>query len=476
MIYLKDGFAQWNAVKKKVTQYKLLSLGFDSAAADSLTLIYLVYLFTLASCSVQKKVVTTAPTGIAAIAQTAFFDKPEFKPAHVGIQLYDLQEKKIVYSYQDDKYFTPASNTKIFTCYAALKHLPDSILALEYLQDDDEYAVRFTGDPTFLHPDFKNQRAYDFLLKNATAITFINPQWKAQPFGSGWAWNDYDGDYAPERSPMPIYGNLVSFSKKGNTIRVVPKAFKDSLTIFSDISDGKFDITRNWKTNQFEVVKSNQRFTNANIPFTHEKEWSTLSIPLLEDTLNRVLHIASSLNKERSDWKKLYSQPTDSLLSIMMHRSDNFFAEQTLLMSGYQIHGWLDDTRTIDTLLKSDLAAIPDRPRWVDGSGLSRYNMMTPRSIVWVLDQIQQTAGWDRVKAIFATGNEGTLAGLYKSYSGKIFAKTGTLSNTVALSGYLFTKSGKQLIFSVMVNAHQTGAGNIRRAIEQLLTGVIDGY
>ncbi|MFX5793739.1 hypothetical protein ABTD98_21970, partial [Acinetobacter baumannii] len=82
-----------------------------------------------------------------------------------------------------------------------------------------------------------------------------------------------------------------------------------------------------------------------------EKEWSTLSIPLLEDTLNRVLHIASSLNKERSDWKKLYSQPTDSLLSIMMHRSDNFFAEQTLLMSGYQIHGWLDDTRTIDTLL-----------------------------------------------------------------------------------------------------------------------------
>ncbi|MFV7875562.1 D-alanyl-D-alanine carboxypeptidase, partial [Enterococcus faecium] len=142
--------------------------------------------------------------------------------------------------------------------------------------------------------------------------------------------------------------------------------------------------------------------TNAYIPFTHEKEWSTLSIPLLEDTLNRVLHIASSLNKERSDWKKLYSQPTDSLLSIMMHRSDNFFAEQTLLMSGYQIHGWLDDTRTIDTLLKSDLTAIPDRPRWVDGSGLSRYNMMTPRSIVWVLDQIQQTAGWDRVKAIFA--------------------------------------------------------------------------
>ncbi|MFX9031502.1 hypothetical protein ABTN13_20515, partial [Acinetobacter baumannii] len=63
-------------MKKKVTQYKLLSLGFDSAAADSLTLIYLVYLFTLASCSVQKKVVTTAPTGIAAIAQTAFFDKP----------------------------------------------------------------------------------------------------------------------------------------------------------------------------------------------------------------------------------------------------------------------------------------------------------------------------------------------------------------------------------------------------------------
>jgi serine-type D-Ala-D-Ala carboxypeptidase/endopeptidase (penicillin-binding protein 4) len=459
MIYLKDGFAQWNVVKKNLP----LSLP-----------IYLVYLFTLASCSAPKKAVVTAPTGIPAIAKTAILDKTEFKAAHAGISIYDPQEKKFLFSYQDDKYFTPASNTKIFTCFTALKHLKDSIVALEYIKEGDEYTVRFTGDPTFLHPDFKEQPAYNFLLKNAPAITFINPKWKAQPFGNGWAWNDYDGDYAPERAPMPIYGNLVEFSKKGNAIKVIPKAFKDSLTTFSDISDGKFDITRNWKTNQFEVVQSNQKFTNTYIPFTHEKEWEVLSIPLLEDTLNRVLHVASSLDKERTDWKKLYSQATDTLLSLMMHRSDNFYAEQTLLMSGYQMHGWLDDARTIDTLLKSDLVDIPDRPRWVDGSGLSRYNMMTPRSFVWLLQQIQQTAGWERVKAIFPSGNEGTLAGLYKNYNGKIFAKTGTLSNTVALSGFIFTNSGKPLIFSVMVNAHQTSAGNIRRAIETFLTGIID--
>ena len=100
--------------------------------------------------------------------------------------------------------------------------------------------------------------------------------------------------------------------------------------------------------------------------------------------------------------------------------------------------------------------------------------MITPQDFVWVLTQMKKEFAWERITQILPTGNDGTLTGLYKNYAGKIYAKTGTLGNTVALSGYITTNKGKELIFSVLVNAHQTSASAIRKSVEQFLTGIID--
>ncbi len=432
--------------------------------------------FIFSACSVQKKAIVESPTSIASLAKTAILDKADFAPAHVGISIYDPAENKFLFSYQDTKYFVPASNTKLFTCFAALKNLKDSLVAFEYLPNTENTAVRFTGDPTFLHPDFKQEKVFNFLQTNAPNITFVTPRWNAASFGNGWAWNDYDANYMPERSAMPIYSNLVWFSKKGNQLNIVPKAFKDSVNIFASMADGKFAIDRDKSDNHFEIVKSTRTFTATQIPFTTKKSFEDVSLNLLEDTLNRVLQFASAINDQTAVWKKFYSQPTDSMLKLMMHESDNFFAEQTLLMVGNEKIGLMDDNKTIDTLLKSDFIGLPQKPKWVDGSGLSRYNLMTPQDFVWILTQMKKSFSWDRINTILPGANEGTLAGLYKGYEGKIFAKTGTLSNHVALSGYITTKKGTTLIFSVLVNAHQTAAGTIRKSIEQFITGIIDNY
>ena len=450
-------------------------------------LFYFASLFIFASaCKVQKslqqdsklKQVSTVqqPLSFEQQAKQSILEKPELIPAHVGISLFDSKTEKFLYNYQADKYFIPASNTKIFTCYAAMKNLSDSIVAFEYLPDEENIALRFTGDPSFLHPDFEEQRAYDFLKANAPKITIVAPRYHATAFGNGWAWNDYDADYSPERSPMPIYGNLVYFGKNGNRITVTPKAFKDSLVIFSSTEDGRYTINREKDQNSFTVEKSNRVFNGTAIPFVVKKEMDQLMIPLLEDTLNRVLNYASAVAIDQPKWKKFYSQPTDSLLKIMMHRSDNFFAEQTLLMVGNEKIGMMDDSKVIDTLLKLDMKGMPHQPRWVDGSGLSRYNMMTPQDFIWVLNKMKQEQPWERIKTIFPTGNTGTLGGLYKGYENKIFAKTGTLTGHVALSGFVITNQGKELIFSIMVNAHQSAAGTIRKHIEQFLTTVISEY
>lgn len=180
--------------------------------------------------------------------------------------------------------------------------------------------------------------------------------------------------------------------------------------------------------------------------------------------------------KGQLDVKLIKSQPTDSLLKPMMHRSDNFFAEQSLLMVSNERLGVMDDAKVIDTILKTDFKDLPQRPRWVDGSGLSRYNLFTPQDFVIILKKMKDEFGMERIRAILPTGGEGTISSYYKADSNYIFAKTGTLSGVVALSGYLYTKKGKLLIFSALVNNHQASATAVRRAVEKFIHGIRNKY
>ena len=159
-----------------------------------------------------------------------------------------------------------------------------------------------------------------------------------------------------------------------------------------------------------------------------------------------------------------------------MHRSDNFFAEQTLLMVSNERLGVMNDEKIIDTLLKTDFKDLPQKPRWVDGSGLSRYNLFTPQDFVAILNKMKNEFGMERIKVILPTGNEGTISSYYKADSNYIFAKTGTLSGVVALSGFLYTKKNKLLIFSVLVNNHQASATAVRRAVEKFIEDVRNKY
>src|SRR6185436_10404835 len=103
----------------------------------------------LTSCSIQQKISKSAKQVI---------NDSSLLTAHLGISIYEPATGKYWYNYQGDKYFVPASNTKIPTCYAAMKYLGDSLVGLKYGFSENEYkflAIQPTGDPTFLHPDFK---------------------------------------------------------------------------------------------------------------------------------------------------------------------------------------------------------------------------------------------------------------------------------------------------------------------------------
>ena len=153
----------------------------------------------------------------------------------------------------------------------------------------------------------------------------------------------------------------------------------------------------------------------------------------------------------------------------MMHRSDNFYAEQSLLMVSQKLLGVMNDRKVIDTLMQMIYGDLPQRPRWVDGSGLSRYNLFSPQDFVTILNKMRTDFGMERMKEILPTGNEGTLTNYYRTETGLIFAKTGTLSGVVSISGYLYSQKNKLLIFSVLVNNHNTSATEVRRSVEKFL-------
>ncbi len=435
----------------------------------SLFCILLLSLF--ASCSVNKQ--------ISKSAQADIFSNKELTTAHIGISIFDPSTNKYLYNHQGEKYFIPASNTKIPTCYAAMKYLGDSLVGWFVKETADTLYIKPNGDPTFLHPDFKQQKLFDLLVKtkkNISVEIIQNP--KFERMGFGWTWSDYAASYSPERSSMPIYGNIVKFELKKDSIVVSPKYFNTTNWFLKTHAGKNVRISRLKNSNNFYTEPASSAFQSAEIPFTGSSNANMEDILLL-DTLWAIkknyspsYHVASN----NISYQKFYSQSTDSLLKITMHRSDNFFAEQILLMVSSELLGYLSDAKIIDTLLKTDFKDLPQKPRWVDGSGLSRYNLFTPQDFVFILNKMKNEFGMERVKTIFPTGGTGTLSSFYKAENGFIFAKTGTLSNHVALSGFLYTSHGKLLIFSVQVNNHMASATDVRKAVEKFLQGIRSKY
>jgi D-alanyl-D-alanine carboxypeptidase/D-alanyl-D-alanine-endopeptidase (penicillin-binding protein 4) len=430
-------------------------------------------LLTLFSCSVQKRITQSAKENVLAT--------PALQTAHVGISIYEPATNKYWFDYQGDHYFVPASNTKLPTCYAAMKYLGDSLTGIKYDDTESELKIIGTGDPTFLHPDFKKNPVFDF-IKNSS-FKNIRLYEQAPPlnhtgfkaFGSGWSWNDYNENYMAQRSFFPVYGNIASFTLRGDRIDVFPPFFQQKL-FMADEPLKSFHIERMQWSNAFFVQQGNGKYQEVPIVQGFDDPIVSVEDSLLSDTVHLRIGYGKIQFATVQHLKRVRSQPTDSLLKPMMHRSDNFFAEQTLLMVSNEILSYMSDGEVIDTLLKTDFKDLPQKPRWADGSGLSRYNLFSPRDFVTILNKMKSEFGMDRIKTILPTGGEGTISSYYKTEAGYIFGKTGTLSGVVAFSGFLYTKKGKLLIFSTLVNNHTGSATDIRKAIEKFLQEIRNKY
>ncbi|PKD43498.1 D-alanyl-D-alanine carboxypeptidase [Rhodohalobacter barkolensis] len=412
-----------------------------------------------------------------------FEESEVFSQSMTGFALYDPETETMLYERESDQFYVPASNTKILTLYAAMNELPDTLPSLRYAVRNDTLYFQGTGDPGFLNPNFEFTEVYDFLKSRDEVMVFTDQNYSDEHFGAGWAWDWYPAAYAPEKSPFPIYGNMmrlqteqVALVQLNEETPVKPKFFE------------RYIERDEWNGEEIQLVKRSQRSNDIlytpkadtarqerNVPFVYDND---LFVEMLSDTLGREVQYAESVDLDFTD--TLYATPADSLYKRFMVVSDNFIAEQLMLMISEQQFGEMNTTRGIRFALDEYFDDLPQRPNWRDGSGLTKYNLVTPHSLVMLLEKLVNDFGEEKVLSYFPIGGvRGTISGLYRAPEGEepyVYAKTGTLSNTTALSGYIFTDSGRRLNFSILNNNYVIGNNQMRLEMQKIMEFIKENY
>jgi len=399
-------------------------------------------------------------------------DSEAFKNSFTGFSLYDPVKEKYIYEYNANKFFTPASNTKLFTFYTCKKIFTDSIPGILYEDRNDTIFFTGTGDPTFLDEDFTIQPVYDFLKDSNSTLVYSERDFHDERFGPGWAWDDYMYNYSPEKCSMPIYANVVHFRRyPGETnLTIHPVRFNRSTL---HLKDTVFSISREENINMFKVRHGQWPDTvDRKIPYIYS---NSLFLQLLRDSLGKRIYQPSQNTPEMGNI--LYSQHIDSVMKKMMIVSDNFIAEQMLIMGSGDLFDTLAADLCIDYAIDHLIPELKNQIDWVDGSGLSRYNKFTPRAINILLQKIYNEFPQELISDIFPKGGlSGTLKNNFKGETIFVVAKTGSMSNVYNLSGYLITKEGEWLIFSFMNNNFEVPMALVKREMEKILRNIHEKY
>jgi D-alanyl-D-alanine carboxypeptidase/D-alanyl-D-alanine-endopeptidase (penicillin-binding protein 4) len=162
--------------------------------------------------------------------------------------------------------------------------------------------------------------------------------------------------------------------------------------------------------------------------------------------------------------------------------SSNFIAEHILKTIGAEIIGRPGTSEKGVEAIASyfqDHSIVSDSIIQRDGSGLSRYNLITPQQITSMLHYLYYcfACGPELMSVLPVAGADGTLRSRMEDPATKrrVRAKTGTMTHVSTLSGYCITSSGKILIFSIMMKDFPASARHARTIQDRIITVLVEG-
>jgi D-alanyl-D-alanine carboxypeptidase/D-alanyl-D-alanine-endopeptidase (penicillin-binding protein 4) len=452
-------------------------------------------------------------------------DESDLTQARWGIFVMSMKDGRVLYSRNAEELFTPASNMKIYTTAAAL-----DLLGTEYRWRTSVYADRqpdaggvIDGDLTLFGrgaPDLGSYRknglpslADQLYQRGVRRVSgnIIGDQsyFRGELFGLGWQWNDLQWYFGAEPSALTIDENSVE-------LKIAP----------ANKVDGTATLTLNHETNYLHLknntmtvardaattiginrgLSDNELRVWGDFPIGGRPFTAYLSVPnpaLWAATLFKEALIARGIKvggearsrdfrvaeSEKFDPEKAFeiAQETSGTLAEIVRRtnkeSNNLYAELILRTLGKERSASAPDpdprknrergddeagTAVVKSWL--DHSGIPSEALAIrDGSGLSRLDLVTPETTARLLVAIARTNSAAAFRdSLPIAGRDGTLGPRLSRETGRVFAKTGSLTYIHSLSGYATTQGNEVLAFSIFCN-DATGHGNPVRVIDQIV-------
>ena len=371
------------------------------------------------------------------------------KSSVVSIAIKQLDKDKKISGVRFNTSMTPASNIKILTVLGSLT-LGDTIPSIKYKISNDTLRISSTGYPFIAHPKYDDEDLEKFIT-SFNHIVYHKPNFDLIKYGPAWAWDDFKYYFQAERSEMPIYGNVIQVVKElNNSVKITPDIFHVDISFKQEEK-----ISRDYQENNFVINPSLIKVGDTiYYPFITSRK---KTINLLENFFKTPVSYEEDELKNYKIWN---SNIKDDIYSAILKDSDNLISES--LAANISLRS--NDTISVDKGLKIILNIIDNNESQLyDGSGLSRYNLIKPSSLVLALEKIYRYYGTDRIKKIFP--NNYIITGTEDF----VWGKTGTLKNNHNYSGYIITDKGRQYVFSIMINHFTDDLDIIKGAISDFL-------
>jgi len=441
-----------------------------------------------------------------------------FSHASLGIYMEDEDTGETIASYNEDKSLIPASTQKIFTTAAALQILGPNYKFVTKLFYDGEIIndtlygnliLKGGGDPTLGSEYFKNYySSSNFLdimvdsLKNKD-IKFISGNiitdvsiYEDQTIPDTWVWGDLGNYYGAGPCGLSVYDNMckIHFSSpsvSGRPVKIIsvspyiPDVNFENLVLSSDINKDKSCVYGSpWGGKRIirgTIPKGKTDFViKSSIPDPAFLMASELKNKLKQNGIpfsgiikkGKYIH-----NNNRDNICSIYSPSLIAIIAKTNYFSVNLFAEHLLKQLDYEKNGkgtTKGGVKIVMDYWKKNVIS-DDGIYMCDGSGLSRYNQCTPKQMVEVLSFMKKKSQYgDMFFKSIPDASEGTLYYFHKENfpNNSLKAKSGSMTHVRCFAGCIKTVSGRNILFSVMINQFLCNQYFVCHKVEELLKDI----
>jgi len=436
------------------------------------------------------------PAAIDAIA-----DRPEYRRLRWGILIQTLSPSTTLYSRDAQQYFTPASNAKLITTAAALLRL-GSDFRIRTSVYGKEGVLRLVGhgDPSLTDAQLRDlaQQLHRQGIRQIQELIVQDGYFPGSVLDPTWQWEDVYADYGAPINSLIVNQNLVQ-------LQLSPQGIGQPLKITWHDAFGSLQ----WQIeNQTLTAATGEKsdFTVSGVmgkpilqiqgQMAVDSPAELLSIPVRDPAENFLQHWQFALIQEgitvgnarvvnspeipqEPELAFVESPPLSQLITETNQPSNNLYAESLLRTLGVsqkpperKINDPIVTGLNVIKETLTNLGVDSQTYALADGSGLSRRNLVSPESLVRILQRISQLPQGETYRvSLPVAGVSGTLQNRFKDTpaQGIVYAKTGTLTGVVTLSGYVDAPNYQRVVFSIMVNQSNQPTRVIRMGVDEIV-------